>query len=271
MPATWIKGARRHYPSDRMFSRITVLWACLAFQIVLPIAPARAQQDGGLDSAEVHFARLAFGYIGGRFGGGRGEPWLRDWPEADFHFMQGVGRLTHIDSSTEGRHVRFDDDSMFAYPLVYAVKVGFMRLDDVEAAQLREYLLRGGFLIVDDFHGPDEWSEFEASMRRVFPDRPIVELPTSDEVFHVLYDVDQRTQIPGIQAVTSGRTWEHRLGVPAHWRGIYDDDDRLMVAINFNMDLGDAWEHADDPRYPEPLTALAYRFGINYLVYAMTH
>ena len=252
-------------------ARIIALGACSALQIVLPIAPALAQQVGTPDSAEVHFARLAFGAYGGSYGSGRNEAWLRDWPEADYHFMQGVGRLTLIDSSTEGRHVRFVDDSIFDYPVIYAVKVGFMRLDDDEAASLREYLLRGGFLIVDDFHGPEEWFEFEASMRRVFADRPIVELPTSDEVFHVLYDVDQRTQIPGIQAVTSGRTWEHRLGVPAHWRGIYDDDDRLIVAINFNMDLGDAWEHADDPRYPEPLTALAYRFGINYLVYAMTH
>ncbi|MDX1563666.1 MAG: DUF4159 domain-containing protein, partial [Gammaproteobacteria bacterium] len=104
-----------------------------------------------------------------------------------------------------------------------------------------------------------------------FGDRPIVDIPIADEVFHVLYDVDQLTQIPGIQAVTSGVTWEHPQGVPARWRGIYDDGGRLVVAINFNMDLGDAWEHADDPRYPEPLTALAYRFGINYLIYAMTH
>jgi hypothetical protein len=254
-----------------MFSRIAVLTVCLALQVVLQPASVNAQTGGLPESAEVHFARLAFGSYGQRYTTNRGEPWLRDWPEADFHFMQGVGRLTHIDSSTDGRHVHFHDGSIFDYPVIYAVKVGYMRLNDMEAAELREYLTRGGFLIVDDFHGPDDWFEFEASMRRVFPERPIVELPTTDEVFHVLYDVDQRTQIPGIQAVTSGRTWEHRLGVPGHWRGIYDDDERLMVAINFNMDLGDAWEHADDPRYPEPLTALAYRFGINYLVYAMTH
>ncbi|HMB74709.1 MAG TPA: DUF4159 domain-containing protein, partial [Gammaproteobacteria bacterium] len=152
-----------------------------------------------------------------------------------------------------------------------AVKVGFMRLNDIEAGRLREYLMRGGFLIVDDFHGPTEWEEFAASMSRVFPRKAIVELPTSEEVFHVLYDLDQRTQIPGRQAVQSGVTWEHPQGVPAHWRGIYDDEDRLMVAINFNMDLGDPWEHADDAFYPQPLTTLAYRFGINYLIYTMTH
>ena len=246
------------------------LIAAIALVGALVFAPTRAPTQEA-PTAEIHFARLAFGAYGGRFGGGRGEPWLRDWPEADYHLMQGVSRLTLMDATTDSRQVRIDDDAIFDYPAIYAVKVGFMRLSDHEAARLREYLLRGGFLIVDDFHGPDEWVEFAASMKRIFPDRPIVDLPTTAEVFHVLYDLDQRTQIPGIQAVTSGRTWEHPQGVPAYWRGIYDDDDRLMVAINFNMDLGDAWEHADDPYYPQPLTTLAYRFGINYLIYTMTH
>lgn len=221
--------------------------------------------------AEFHFARLAFGAYGGPYGIGRGEPWLRDWPEADHHFMQGVTRLTRIDAAPGSRQVGLADDALFDFPVIYAVKVGFMRLNEHDAVRLREYLLRGGFLIVDDFHGPSEWAEFSASLRRVFGERPIVDLGTDEEVFHVLYDLDQRVQIPGRQAVARGVTWEHPLGVPGRWRGIYDDTGRLMVAINFNMDLGDAWEHADDAFYPEPLTALAYRFGINYLMYAMTH
>ena len=196
---------------------------------------------------------------------------MRDWPEADFHFMQGLRRLTRIDAAADGRQVSLSDAELFDYPVIYAVKVGFMRLDTHDAERLREYLLRGGFLIVDDFHGPYEWEEFRASLQRVFGQRPIVDLPTSDEVFHVLYDLDQRVQIPGRQAVARGVSWEHPQGVPGHWRGIYDDHGRLMIAINFNMDLGDAWEHADDAFYPEPLTALAYRFGVNYIVYAMTH
>ena len=96
------------------------------------------------------------------------------------------------------------------------------------------------------------------------------EIEQGDEVFHVLYDLDQKIQIPGIAALFRGVTYE-RDGYVPHWRGIYDDDGRLMVAINFNMDLGDAWEHADDPRYPEPMTTLAYRFAVNYVMYAMTH
>jgi hypothetical protein len=131
-------------------------------------------------------------------------------------------------------------------------------------------LLKGGFLMVDDFHGTFEWDVFNESMRRVFPDRPIVEIPDHDAVFHVLYDVDQRVQIPGIRGAITGQTWE-RDGYTPHWRGIYDDDGRLLVAINFNMDLGDAWEHADNPQYPQPLTLLAYHYAIDYILYSMTH
>jgi len=245
--------------------------AALVSLASMMVGAAAARAESPPAEAEFHFARMAFGAFGGRYGTWRGEPWLRDWPEADVHFMQGVRRLTRIDAHGGGRQVDIASDELFEYPLVYAVKVGFMRLAEPEAARLREYLLRGGFLIVDDFHGPAEWEEFAASLRRVFPDRAIVDLEDDDEIFHVLYDVDHRTQIPGIQAVAAGVTWEHPLGVPARWRGIRDDAGRLMVAINFNMDLGDAWEHADDAIYPEPLTALAYRFGINYLMYAFTH
>ena len=136
------------------------------------------------------------------------------------------------------------DDTIFDYPWLYAVEVGRWYLDDVQAARLREYLLRGGFLMTDDFHGSREWASFVESMQRVFPDRPIVEIADTDEVLHVLYDVDERIQIPGIAALRYGVTYE-RDGVTPHWRGIYDDAGRLMVAINFNMDLGDAWEHAE--------------------------
>jgi hypothetical protein len=130
--------------------------------------------------------------------------------------------------------------------------------------------LRGGFLMVDDFHGTQQWAGFAAVMKEVFPDRPILDIQDSDEVFHVLYDLDERIQIPGLAALYNGTTYEQD-GVKPTWRGIYDDDGRLIVAINHNMDLGDAWEHADTPGYPEPMTALAYRFAVNYVIYSMTH
>ena len=216
--------------------------------------------------AEFFFARLAYS---GYSGWGR-QRWTTDWPDAEFHFMQGLRRLSGVDAAEGGRFVRPMDEELFEYPWLYAVEVGGWSLTDEEAERLREYLLRGGFLVVDDFHGGYEWAGFVESMRRVFPDRPIIEMTEEDYSLHVVYDLDQRTQVPGVQYVYSGRTYE-KDGFTPHWRGIYDDDNRLMVAINFNMDLGDAWEHADEPRYPEAMTALAYRFGVNYVVYAMTH
>ena len=114
------------------------------------------------------------------------------------------------------------------------------------------------------------WETFVASMKRVFPDRPIVELENRDAIFHVLYDLDDRYQVPGAQFLWSGSMSEHG-GVAPHWRGIYDEKGRLMVAICHNMDLGDSWEHADNPEYPEKFSALGIRIGINYVAYAMTH
>ena len=130
---------------------------------------------------------------------------------------------------------------------------------------MREYLLRGGFFMCDDFHGTEEWAVFIASMERVFPDRPIVEIPNPDPIFHTIYDLDGRYQVPGEQFVRSHRTYEYD-GVEPHWRGIYDDKGRLMVAICYDMDLGDSWEHADNPEYPERFSALGIRIGVNYVI-----
>jgi hypothetical protein len=227
---------------------------------------------GGTPTAEFHFARLVYSNApGSRRGrwGGRGGAWATDYADAEYHLMQGINRLTRVHGEAVeydghgGRLITLTDGTVFDYPWLYAVEVGQWLLSDTEAALLREYLDRGGFLMVDDFWGEHQWSIFTDSMLRVFPDRPIVELAEDHELLHVLYDLDQRTQIPG----RGGQ----RPGTVPHWRGIFDEDGRLMVAINFNMDMGDAWEHADDAWYPEPMTALAYRFAVNYLIYSMTH
>ncbi|MFM1887645.1 MAG: hypothetical protein RL026_2802 [Pseudomonadota bacterium] len=234
-------------------------------------AARSAMDDAG--PVELRFARLAYAdtpWSAGRGRSGRGGSWLTDAPEAEMHLLQGVRRLTRVQSTADSVGIRPADEALFDHPFLYAVEVGRWYLTDEDAAQLREYLLRGGFLMVDDFHGSAEWEGFMESLRRVFPDRPVVDLPDGSAVFHVLYDLDQRTQIPGVFALMGGRTYE-RDGVEPRWRGVFDDEGRLMVAINFNMDLGDAWEHADTPEYPQPLTALAYRFGVNYILYAFTH
>jgi len=197
--------------------------------------------------------------------------WTMDYPRSDRHLLEGVRRLTRIDARSAEQVVSLDgSDDIYNWPVLYGVEVGHWMLPDREARQLRQYLLRGGFLMVDDFHGTEEWEVFIESMRKVFPDRLIVEIPNSDAIFHTLYDLDERFQVPGAQYFETGRTYEHG-GVDPHWRGIYDDKGRIMVAICFNMDLGDAWEHADDPWYQEKWTSLAYRLAINYFVYDLTH
>lgn len=196
--------------------------------------------------------------------------WRADWPEAETHFNAGLDRLTRVDVAPDGVLVRMNDENVFDYPWLYVVEVGSMALSSDEILMLREYLLRGGFMMVDDFHGIYEWEQFEAVMTQVFPDRLIEDLDEGSEAFHVLYDLADREQIPGIRALMNNRTYEKGGRVP-RWRGISDEKGRIMVAINFNQDIGDAWEHADDARYPAPLTAQAYRLGVNYVLYAMTH
>jgi hypothetical protein len=206
-------------------------------------------------------------YSGGWFGR---TPATTDWPEAEQFLTGAIRRLTRIDVAPGGIQLGIMDDALFDHPWIYAVEVGAWSLSDEEAARLRDYLLRGGFLMVDDFHGAYEWQSFTAGMSKVFPDRPIVDIPQDDPVFHVVYDIEDHVQIPGIQILRSGRTFEDD-GVLPQWRGIYDDEGRLMVVINHNMDLGDAWEHADVPEYALKYSTRAYQYAINYIVYAMTH
>ncbi len=234
-------------------------------------------------SAEFHFIRVEYTDLpqyhrgwgfSSRDGTGSGW-WLVDWPAAENHFTTGVNRLTRIDAG-DPRHFRLTDDRIFDYPWIYATQTGWWGLSDVECARLREYLLRGGYLVVDDFWGPEQWEVFRQTMQRVLPNQPIVDLAPSDAVMHVLYDIEEkdRTFIPGSRHLRRyGGTVEIVQppgSVPA-WRALYDYNNRMVVAVNYNTDVGDAWEFADVPYYPEAMTSLAYRYGINYLIYAMTH
>lgn len=220
------------------------------------------------EKTEYVFGRLRYGSYGGGYRG-RGS-WGTDYPKADRQFLQGVRRLSRVHTRSMEQVVDIDSDEIYNYPWLYAVEVGRWGFSGDQARRLRSYLDRGGFLMVDDFHGPYEWEAFAAGLRQVFPDREIVDLENRDSIFHVIYDLDQRIQVPGVQYVRSGVTYE-KGGIEPRWRGIYDDKNRLVVAICYNMDLGDAWEWADIPEYPEQFAALAYRIGLNYIVYAMTH
>ena len=140
-----------------------------------------------------------------------------------------------------------------------------------QAAKLRDFLLRGGFFMCDDFHGTDEWNIFVSGMNRVFPDRPIVDIENGSAISTRFSISAIATRCLASNSFTPTACMRRMASWGAHWRGIYDDKGRLMVAICHDMDLGDSWEHADNPRYPEKYSALGIRIGVNYIVYAMTH
>lgn len=223
--------------------------------------------------AEFVWSRLAYtsraGGNGYGYGWGRAA-WSRDYPKADRQFLIAMKRLTRIEGRPYEQVVDLDSDAIFEYPWVYAVQAQAWTFSDTEAKRLRDYLNKGGFLMVDDFHGSQDWEDFMTGMRQVLPDRPVEDLQSGDEIFHVLYDMDDRIQVPGEHYIRTHRTYE-KDGYTPKWRAIRDDKGRIMVAICHNMHLGDAWEWADDPEYPEKFAAQAFRVGLNYIVYGMTH
>ena len=234
------------------------------------------------EKSEWVFARLMYPQhpqaMFGRFRYGRwsdwregGTSWTQDYPRADRHFAQALRRLTRVHVRSVEQPVNLDDgDDAYNYPWMNAGEMGDWNLSSAQVKELREYLLRGGFLMLDDFWGTDEWNRFMESMERVFPDRAIVEIEDRDAIFHTVYDLDDRYQIAGQWALARGTTYRADGSTP-HWRGIYDDHGRVMVAMSFNSDIGDSWEWADDGRYPERYSALGIRIGVNYVIYSMTH
>jgi hypothetical protein len=197
--------------------------------------------------------------------------WATDYPKADRQFMVGVQRLlTHLDADGEENPVRLDDPDLNRFPFLYAVEVGRMALTDPEVEGLRRYLQAGGFLVVDDFWGSREWANFEEEIRRVLPGCTIVDLPPDHPVFSAFYDIKEFLQVPNVGNAMAGHTSE-KDGFTPFYRGIFDDKGRLIVAINANTDLGDAWEWAEVPEYPLKYSTFAYQMGVNLIVYSMSH
>jgi hypothetical protein len=200
--------------------------------------------------------------------------WTQDFPRADRHFSLAVRRLSRLQARSAEQIVNLDEGDAYDWPWLYAVQVGEWGLTDQQGQELREYCERGGFFMADDFHGDAELYEFESRIKKAFPNRAIEDIPDGDPVFHTVYDLKDKIQVVG---------WDHLLergfdghkngatGIGAHWRAIRDDKGRIMVAISYNSDVGDAWEYADDPRYPAKMADQSIRMGVDYIVYAMTH
>lgn len=220
------------------------------------------------------FPHARMGYALGVGGGDwrrGGTAWTVDYPAGDRHFARLLDRLTTVNVRPVEQPVNLDDDiDAFYWPFLISGLVGAWDLSDGQAAKLREYLLRGGFLLCDSFFGTREWEGFMEGMRRVFPDRPIVDLPSDHPLFHTVFDLDTTLQVPNWNALRGGVPYRADGAIP-RWRAILDDDGRVMVAIAFNNDLGDSYQWADDPGYPPEGANLGLRMGVNFVVYALTH
>jgi len=278
-----------------MKTALAVLLACLlAATFVLP-----SLADVSDSHPEFYFTRLI--YSGGRGGffagddspklgtertceslergeggtGGRGRgSWATDYPASDCKFMWGVERLSGVRVYDRTPHsITIMDPDLFKYPYLYVVEPGRgMDLSKEEAERLREYMLRGGFIHIDDFWGLRERANVEYQLSKIFPEFPPKQLDMKEEVFHTFFDVDNVMQIPNVDTgCNGGATWESSDDREARIYGIKDEKGRLMSVITYNSDLGDAWEWMDLPCYPEAYSSQAYRMGLNFIIYSMTH
>ena len=227
------------------------------------------------------FARVQYDSYGGRGGGwGRGGSWSTDYPDSDLNFSYRLQQLTSLKVNPEPVTVRLTDDKLFDYPFLYMIEPGHgMTLAPDEITALRRYLLNGGFLMVDDFWGDDEYENFRQAIYPVLNQDP-VELDISHPIFHTVYQLKEKPQVPNVQAAIWGResgvTWENRpndSGRQVHYKGLHDPEGRLVAMICHNTDLGDGWEReGEDPWYfKEFAEKRAYPMGINIITYAMTH
>ncbi len=213
---------------------------------------------------DFYFTRAAYTSYGWR-------GWSVDYPKADVQFLIGLRRITNLDSYENENSVLLTDPELGRYPFLYTVEVGHMAMTEEEVLALRRYLHQGGFLVVDDFWGTAEWVNFAHEMGRVLPGRPIEDVPLDHPVFRAFFEVNEIVQVPNVgQGIRGGPTWE-RDGYNPVVRGIFDDEGRLMVLVNWNTDLGDAWEWAENPYYPLHFSNYAYAMGINFIIYAMAH
>jgi hypothetical protein len=215
------------------------------------------------------------------FHGRRRDWWQTDFDDADRNLLRGVRRYTTIDTSSRSyKAMSLTDPALFEYPFLY---INMKRVplhsgngpdfSPAEAAALREYMLRGGFVMLDDFWGPEHWQDFLVELAKIFPERRPRRLPIDHPLFHCFFDINEIKQVPG-RGVTWNFGWGFTLDNPDYpttVHGIFDDDDRLMMVVTHNSDLGDGLEHTYDEFYPTRYSNEAYKLVINYIIYAMSH
>ena len=222
------------------------------------------------------FVRIKY-TVDGRHGFGHTpRRWMIDAPDSDLNFSFRLQQMTSLKVNPDGLFLEITDKELFDYPFIYIVEPGRLTFTDEEIPILRRYLLNGGFLMFDDFWGEREWANFHEEIKRVFPDREPKDLPLEHPIFHCVYDLKSKPQVPGIDHVVgregSEVTWERPDAKEPHYRGIFDDKGRMMVIICHNTDLGDGWEREGENEYyfRRFSEKEAYPLGINIIFYAMT-
>lgn len=216
------------------------------------------------------FVRVRYGSWGD---GWRRGKWSTDYPDSDLNFSYRLQELTSLKVDPNGKVLGLTDEAIFDYPFLYLLEPGRMVLEQAEVKALRRYLDNGGFLMVDDFWGQREWDNFYEQIKRVFPNREPQELPLEHEIFHCVFDLKQKPQIPSIHAFWNGLKTERWDAPEPHYKAFFDDQGRIMVLICHNTDLGDGWEREGlDPEYFRQYSEKwSYPLGINIVTYAMTH
>ncbi len=215
--------------------------------------PELARKESKFTFARVYYDAPLSRFTFGPVGAGNGPPWSHDWPRSEEHFMKIMTEVTKLDANPSGHIISFQSDDCFKYPIAYLCEVGFMNLSEQEMRRLAQYLLRGGFLIVDDFRGERALSNFRQQMKKVFPDRSLEELPPTHDISNLKLEPPY---------------WGSG---PPQYFGMTDDNGRLMMIVNYNTDISEYWEWSDDPMMPIDESNEAYRYGVNYVMYALTH
>lgn len=223
------------------------------------------------------FVRLRFSSYG-RWG------WSTDYPDSDLNFSYRLQQLTSLKVDPNGKILDITDPDLFNYPFCYMCEPGHLVLSKDEQEALRRYLLNGGFLMCDDYWGDEQWDSFADAIGQVFPDRPIIDLPLDHPIFHCVFDLKEKPQVPNVGDAVNGRgmgpggtniTWEWRFpgSEEVHYRALLDDNERIMAIFCHNTDLGDGWERegANEWFFHEYSEKKAYPMGINIVFWAMTH
>ena len=219
------------------------------------------------------FARVKYASWNGRHG-----KWATDYPDSDLNFSYRLQQLTSLQVDPNGKILELTDKELVNYPFLYMIEPGHIELTGDEVKALRKYLLNGGFLMVDDFWGSQEFDNFEFEFKKVFPKRKLIELDLKHPIFHCVFDLKEKPQVPAIQIALQGRpygiTWERgEDGREVHYKAVFDDKGRMMAIVCDNTDLGDGWEREGENHwyFKEFSEKYAYPMGINIVFYAMTH